>query len=100
MNSMDVSKSVVGTFNTSSYSNPTKGTDFYSGNWIDTDGVSIIGSYWTVEWARWHGFYDDVAIFSAIIDALSCWAVGKGFKGKDAEKLKKISMLKRKGSTN
>ncbi|MFA6190680.1 MAG: hypothetical protein WC711_04210 [Candidatus Staskawiczbacteria bacterium] len=95
MGAMDLNKAVVGTFSDSSYSNPTKDTDFYSGNLIDTDGVTISESSWTVEWAKWHGFYDDIAIFSAIIDALTCWTVGKGFKGKDAEKLKKITGWKK-----
>jgi hypothetical protein len=100
MGTMDLNNAVVGTFNTQSYSNPTQSTDFYSGTITDTDGVTITGSYWTTEWAKWHGFYDDVAIFSAIIDALACWAVGKGFKGKDAEKLKKITGWKKDDSNS
>jgi hypothetical protein len=100
MGAMDLNKAVAGSQNSQSYSNPTQNTDFYSGNLIDTDGVTITGSYWTVDWAKWHGFYDDVAIFSAIIDALACWAVGKGFKGKDAEKLKKITGWKKDDSNS
>jgi len=87
---MDIKNAVVGTFSDTSYSNPTKATDFYEGSQTPTDSVLQSETYWTVDWAKWHGFYDDVPVFSAIIDALACWAVGKGFKGKDADKLKKI----------
>ena len=90
---MDINKAVVGTSNTASYSNPTKDTDFYSGNITNTDSAGTKGSSWTVDWEKWHGFYDDVAIFSAIIDALACWAVGKGFKADEAtiKKLERIT---------
>ena len=90
-NNFNIGNAVVGTENSESYSNSTSGTDFYSGNLIDTDGATEgEDTRWVPDWTTWHGYYEEIPVFSAIIDAMACWAVGKGFKGKDAEKLKKI----------
>ena len=85
---MDIANSVVGTSNTASYTDTTSNTDFYNGTSIDTDASDI--NFWTPEWTKWHGYYEDVPIYAAVIDTLAAWTVGKGFKGKDKDKLKGI----------
>jgi hypothetical protein len=48
------------------------------------------GTNYTPEWARWNGFYRKVPELGGMIDKLSFWIVGKGFKGKDKEAFDKI----------
>jgi len=91
MSNMDISHSVVGTSNTDAYTDLTKNTDFYDSPNNSGDGVTGEETSYTCNWAKWHGYYEDIAIFAEVIDTLACWSVGRGFKGKDAEKLRKIT---------
>jgi hypothetical protein len=90
MGNLDINNAVVGTSSDSSYVNQLENTDFYNGSYVDTDGVEHPATFWTTDWARWHGFYNDIPIFAAVIDTLACWSVGKGYKGKDVDKVKNI----------
>jgi hypothetical protein len=74
-----------------SYVNQLKEGDFYQGSSINTDGVnSVSDTFYQCDWAKWHAYYLEIPIFAAMIDTLVAWVVGKGFKGKDADKLKNI----------
>lgn len=90
MVNLDIDSAVESTASNSAYSDKTKNSDFYDGTPINLDSNVNEENKWRTDFATWHGYYDEIPIFSAIIDALACWAVGKGFKGKDAEKLRKI----------
>ena len=91
MSEMRVSSAVVSTVANSDYVNQLRDGDFYMGSSTDTDGINkFTDSFWIPEWATWHGSYVDVPIFAQTIDTLAVWTVGKGFKGKDKEKLEKI----------
>jgi len=90
MGNLDLNNAVVGTFHSEAYSNPFKSTDFYSDPSTDTDGATGEETNWTPEWKKWHGYYEDVPIFAAVIDTLAAWAVGRGIKGKDFDKVKNI----------
>jgi hypothetical protein len=88
--SLDLNNAVVGTQSSNSYSDPTANTtDFYNGTSIGTDGATGNESYFTVEFDKWNGYYEEVAIFGALVDILAGWTVGKGFKG-DEKEIKKI----------
>jgi len=87
-----VQNAVVGTTSSDSYSDPTSGTDYYEGGSLSTDGTTGYESSWTVDFDKWHQYYNDVAIFAEIIDTLALYAVGKGFKADESntEKIKNI----------
>lgn len=89
----DISSSVVGTLNQGGYEDHTgPNTDFYNGSYKDTDGATGFETSYMSEWSKWHGYYEDVDIFAAVIDVLALWTVGKGYKADEAtiEKLNRI----------
>ncbi|MCK9595424.1 MAG: phage portal protein [Candidatus Omnitrophica bacterium] len=91
---MDVSNSVVGTLNTNSYTDPTANTtDFYNSQSSKIDGVTGEESSHTPDFNKWHGYYEEVSIFGALVDILASWTVGKGFKGQEKE-INKIKNIK------
>jgi len=78
---------------TSTYTDPTKFSDFYAVDSLNTDGASGINeTEFTPDWATWHGYYRSVPEFSAVIDKLASWTIGKGYKSDKAteDKLKRI----------
>jgi hypothetical protein len=88
---MNLSSAVNSTVASSDYVNQLLEGDYYVGSSINTDGVnSISDTSWITDWALWHGSYMDVPIFAQTMDTLAVWTVGKGFTGKDVEKLEKI----------
>ena len=88
---MRISSATVSTVPSSDYVNQLINGDFYVGSSVNTDGInSISDTTWQTDWATWHGSYVDVPIFAQTIDTLATWTVGKGFKGKDKEKLLKL----------
>jgi hypothetical protein len=91
---MDLNNAVVGTLNTNSYADPTSSTtDFYNGTSLSTDGITGHENSYSPDFDKWHGYYDEVSIFGALVDILASWTVGKGFKGdeKEVKKLKNIT---------
>ena len=67
--------------------------DFYSVNSKDIDSPSIENeTYWTPQWAKWHGIYRAIPELRAVINKLASWTFGRGIKAdkKNEDKLKKI----------
>lgn len=63
--------------------------DFWSVTTKDTDGTTgQEETSYTCDWSRWHGYYREVPQFSAVIDVISKWTIGKGFEAN--ETIKKI----------
>ena len=89
---MDISKAVVGTSHSDSYTDPTKNTDYYDGGSLSTDGQTGEWVSHTPDFDKWHKYYNDVDVFAEIIDVIALWTVGKGYKAdeKTKEKLDKI----------
>ena len=67
--------------------------DFFSVDAESTDGVSHEGeTVWQPEWTKWHGYYNSIPEFAAVINKLGTWTFGKGIKAdkKNKDKLKRI----------
>lgn len=76
----NISNAVESSVSSSTYQDQTKTGDFYNGYPRNTDGSTNNESSWTTDWERWHGYYLDVPLFAAVIDTISAWTVGKGYK--------------------
>jgi hypothetical protein len=90
INNMRISGAVNSTIANSDYSNQLIDGDFYNGGYTNTDGTTGNETSWQTDWAKWHNYYLEIPIFAQIIDTLVIWTIGKGFKGKDKEKLMRI----------
>jgi hypothetical protein len=72
-------------------------SDFYSVGSKDTDSPSTENeTFYTPQWAKWHGHYRAIPELRAVINKLASWTFGRGIEAKGLNKIK-LSKIKGNG---